>query len=56
MTAVGEGWNGSLGSGAGVDAGFLASGPAGTSTPTVFQLDGTACDVDPEPMASSTRS
>ncbi|WP_203620415.1 cellulase family glycosylhydrolase [Streptomyces sp. SID8499] len=54
VTAVNESWNGSLGSGASVDAGFLASGPAGTSAPTAFKLNGTTCDVDPEPTPPPT--
>ncbi|MEU0006812.1 cellulose binding domain-containing protein [Streptomyces sp. NPDC006314] len=50
VTAANEGWNGSLGTGTSVSAGFLASWPGSHTAPTVFKLNGTTCDVDPEPM------
>ncbi|MEV5386747.1 cellulose binding domain-containing protein [Streptomyces sp. NPDC052721] len=49
VTAAGEGWNGALGTGASVSAGFLASWSGSNPAPAVFKLNGTTCDVDPEP-------
>ncbi|MFG2353079.1 cellulose binding domain-containing protein [Streptomyces sp. NPDC048521] len=49
VTAAGESWNGSLGTGASVSAGFLASRSGSDAVPTVFKLNGTACNVDSEP-------
>ncbi|WP_340374753.1 cellulase family glycosylhydrolase [Streptomyces sp. SS7] len=60
VTAVNESWNGSLGTGASVDAGFVASKGATNAVPTTFRLNGTTCNVDsgstptPTPTATST--
>ncbi|GHE05548.1 cellulose binding domain-containing protein [Streptomyces alanosinicus] len=48
-TAANESWNGTLGTGASVTAGFLASWSGSNTVPTVFRLNGTACDTGPEP-------
>ncbi|MFF7177106.1 cellulase family glycosylhydrolase [Streptomyces sp. NPDC008121] len=48
-TAANESWNGSLGTGARVTAGFLASWSGGNTTPTAFTLNGSACAVAPGP-------
>ena len=49
VTASNESWNGGLGSGASVSAGFLASWSGGNAAPTAFKLNGTTCKVDSEP-------
>ncbi|MFF0779615.1 cellulase family glycosylhydrolase [Streptomyces sp. NPDC003720] len=49
VTAANESWNGGLGSGASVSAGFLASWSGGNAVPTAFRLNGTTCNVDSEP-------
>ncbi|MER6027721.1 cellulose binding domain-containing protein [Streptomyces sp. NPDC001851] len=49
VTAGNESYNGSLGTGASVSAGFLASWPGSNVAPTVFKLNGTPCNVDPGP-------
>ncbi|MFG2603027.1 cellulose binding domain-containing protein [Streptomyces sp. NPDC048514] len=49
VTADGESWNGSLGTGASVSVGFLASRPGGGTAPTVFRLNGTTCNEDSGP-------
>ncbi|MDO0924873.1 cellulose binding domain-containing protein [Streptomyces sp. TG1A-8] len=49
VTAAGESWNGALGSGASVSAGFLASWSGANTAPAAFRLNGTACNVDPDP-------
>ncbi|MEW2515297.1 cellulose binding domain-containing protein [Streptomyces sp. NPDC046870] len=49
VTAAGEDWNGTLGTGASVSAGFLASWSGSNPAPAVFQLNGTTCNVDSEP-------
>ncbi|MFF8593699.1 cellulase family glycosylhydrolase [Streptomyces sp. NPDC015220] len=54
VTAVNESYNGSLGTGASVSAGFLGSGPGSTGAPTAFKLNGTTCNVDPEPTPTPT--
>ncbi|MBK3639148.1 cellulose binding domain-containing protein [Streptomyces sp. MBT33] len=56
VTAANESYNGSLATGASVSAGFLASRPASGSNavPTSFQLNGTTCNVDPEPSPTPT--
>ncbi|WP_416977450.1 cellulase family glycosylhydrolase [Streptomyces sp. T028] len=46
VSAANESWNGSLGTGASVDAGFIASKGATNSVPTKFRLNGTTCNVD----------
>ncbi|MFB0615887.1 cellulose binding domain-containing protein [Streptomyces sp. AGS-58] len=54
VTAASESWNGGLGTGASVSAGFLASWSGSNATPTVFQLNGTTCNVDTEPTPPPT--
>lgn len=54
VTAANESWNGSLGSGASVSAGFIASGPGSDAVPTAFRLNGTTCNVDAEPSPDPT--
>lgn len=54
VTAVNEGWNGSLGTGASVSAGFIASKTGTNAVPTAFRLNGTACNVDSEPAPTPT--
>ncbi|MFJ9833716.1 cellulase family glycosylhydrolase [Streptomyces sp. NPDC101169] len=49
VTAANESWNGGLGSGASVSAGFLSSWSGGNAVPTAFRLNGTTCNVDSEP-------
>jgi endoglucanase len=49
VTAANENYNGALGTGASVSAGFLASWTGGNAVPTSFQLNGTTCNVDTEP-------
>ncbi|MFF4489499.1 cellulase family glycosylhydrolase [Streptomyces sp. NPDC001544] len=49
VTAASESWNGSLGTGASVSAGFLASRSGSNAVPTAFKLNGTTCNVDTEP-------
>ncbi|MFG3008978.1 cellulose binding domain-containing protein [Streptomyces cinerochromogenes] len=49
VTAANESWNGTLGAGASVSAGFLASSSGGNTAPAVFKLNGTTCNVDSEP-------
>ncbi|MBG7698605.1 cellulose binding domain-containing protein [Streptomyces sp. MC1] len=49
VTAANEGWNGALGTGASVSAGFLASWSGSNTAPAVFKLNGTTCNVDSEP-------
>ncbi|WP_181140479.1 cellulose binding domain-containing protein [Streptomyces sp. Ru62] len=49
VTAANEGWNGALGTGASVSAGFLASWSGGNPAPAAFKLNGTTCNVDAEP-------
>ncbi|MEV8531398.1 cellulase family glycosylhydrolase [Streptomyces sp. NPDC051211] len=48
-TAVNENWNGSVGTGASVTAGFLASWSGSNSTPSTFTLNGAACNQEPGP-------
>ncbi|MEU6402414.1 cellulose binding domain-containing protein [Streptomyces sp. NPDC046985] len=45
VTAVNESWNGAVGKGASVDAGFLGSSSGPAAAPTAFRLNGTLCDV-----------
>ncbi|MFF4399034.1 cellulase family glycosylhydrolase [Streptomyces sp. NPDC001480] len=49
VTAANETWNGSLGTGASVSAGFLGSRSGSNSVPTTFKLNGTTCNVDTDP-------
>ncbi|MGW5371066.1 cellulose binding domain-containing protein [Streptomyces sp. NPDC004009] len=49
VTASNESWNGGLGSGASVSAGFLASWSGGNAVPAAFRLNGTTCNVDSGP-------
>ncbi|GAA3145500.1 cellulase family glycosylhydrolase [Streptomyces rameus] len=49
VTVSSESWNGTLGTGASVSAGFLASWSGSNAAPTAFRLNGTACNVDPDP-------
>lgn len=49
VTAANESYNGSLGTGASVSAGFLASWSGNNPVPTAFKLNGTTCNVDPDP-------
>ncbi|MGW1590537.1 cellulose binding domain-containing protein [Streptomyces sp. NPDC002386] len=51
VTASNASWNGGLGSGASVSAGFLASWSGGNAVPTAFRLNGTTCNVDSGPTA-----
>ncbi|MFF4587377.1 cellulase family glycosylhydrolase [Streptomyces sp. NPDC001388] len=54
VTAANESWNGSLGTGAVVSAGFIASKGATNSVPTAFKLNGTLCNVDSDPTPTPT--
>ncbi|MER8004732.1 cellulase family glycosylhydrolase [Streptomyces sp. NPDC094149] len=56
VTATNESYNGSPAIGTSVSAGFLASRPAagGNAVPTSFKLNGTPCNVDPEPSPTPT--
>ncbi|MFI2203265.1 cellulase family glycosylhydrolase [Streptomyces sp. NPDC020192] len=49
VTAANESYNGALGTGASVTAGFLASWSGKNSVPTAFKLNGTTCNVDAQP-------
>ncbi|WP_329112537.1 cellulase family glycosylhydrolase [Streptomyces sp. NBC_01353] len=53
-TAVNESWNGSLGTGASVTAGFIASWSGANTAPTSFTLNGAVCNVDPGPDPTPT--
>ena len=44
VTAASEPYNGALGTGASVSAGFLGSWSGSNTSPTAFQLNGTTCD------------
>ncbi|OEJ36013.1 cellulose-binding protein [Streptomyces subrutilus] len=48
-TAVNEGWNGTVGTGAVVTVGFLASWAGVNSAPTTFTLNGEVCSAEPGP-------
>ncbi|MGW7407758.1 cellulose binding domain-containing protein [Streptomyces sp. NPDC054833] len=54
VTAANESWNGSLGTGASVSAGFLGSWSGSNAVPTAFKLNGTTCNVDAEPSPTPT--
>ncbi|MFD3496621.1 cellulase family glycosylhydrolase [Streptomyces sp. NPDC058678] len=49
VTAANESYNGSLGTGASISAGFLATSSGSNAVPTSFRLNGTTCNVDAEP-------
>lgn len=49
VTAANESWNGSVGAGASVSAGFLGSSSGSNAVPTTFKLNDTTCNVDSEP-------
>lgn len=49
VTAANESYNGSLGSGASVSAGFIASSSGSNTAPTSFKLNGTVCNAGTEP-------
>ena len=49
VTATNESWNGSLGTGSSVSAGFVASRSGGNAAPIAFKLNGTTCNVDADP-------
>ncbi|MER6469629.1 cellulose-binding domain-containing protein [Streptomyces collinus] len=49
VTAGDESWNGPLGSGASVSAGFVGSWSGSNARPVAFQLNGTTCHVDTGP-------
>ncbi|MFG2988358.1 cellulase family glycosylhydrolase [Streptomyces sp. NPDC048257] len=48
-TALNESWNGTVGTGASVTVGFIASWSGSNSAPTTFTLDGAACSAVPGP-------
>ncbi|MFF9767995.1 cellulase family glycosylhydrolase [Streptomyces sp. NPDC014636] len=54
VTAANESWNGTLGTGASVGAGFLASWAGSNAVPTTFRLNGTTCNVDSGPTTPPT--
>lgn len=56
VTAANETYNGALGTGASVSAGFIATKGAANTVPSTFKLNGAACnvDVDPTPTPPST--
>ncbi|MGW0582219.1 cellulase family glycosylhydrolase [Streptomyces sp. NPDC002920] len=54
VTAANETWNGTLGTGASVSAGFIASKSGTNAVPTTFRLNGTTCNVDTEPTPTPT--
>ncbi|MDX3577086.1 cellulose binding domain-containing protein [Streptomyces sp. FL07-04A] len=56
VTAANESWNGSLGAGASVSAGFIASKTGANAVPTAFRLNGTPCNAGngPTPTPTST--
>ncbi|WP_199815670.1 cellulase family glycosylhydrolase [Streptomyces griseus] len=49
VTVSNESWNGSLGTGASVSGGFIASKSAANAVPTSFKLNGTTCNAGTEP-------
>ncbi|CAM5618833.1 Endoglucanase CelA [Streptomyces alboniger] len=49
VTVANESYNGQLGSGASVSAGFIASRSGGDAVPTTFKLNGTICNADSGP-------
>lgn len=54
VTALNESYNGTLGTGASVSAGFLASWSGGNAVPGTFKLNGTPCNTDVEPTPTPT--
>ncbi|MFJ4691185.1 cellulase family glycosylhydrolase [Streptomyces sp. NPDC088766] len=54
VTAVNESYNGALGTGASVDAGFIATKSVANAVPTTFELNGATCDVGPGPTPTPT--
>ncbi|MDX3799907.1 cellulose-binding domain-containing protein, partial [Streptomyces sp. AK04-3B] len=56
VTAANESWNGSLGTGASVSAGFIASKAGVNAVPAAFRLNGTICNagIDPTPTPTPT--
>ncbi|MGW3354958.1 cellulase family glycosylhydrolase [Streptomyces bungoensis] len=54
VTAANESYNGSLGTGASVSAGFLGSWSGSNPGPAAFRLNGTTCNVDTEPTPPPT--
>lgn len=54
VTAANESWNGSLGTGASVSAGFIASASGANAVPTTFKLNGTTCNADTQPTPTPT--
>ncbi|MEV7438557.1 cellulase family glycosylhydrolase [Streptomyces griseoviridis] len=54
VTAASESWNGSLGTGASVSAGFLATSSGSNAVPAAFKLNGTTCNVDTDPTTPPT--
>ncbi|MER5434439.1 cellulase family glycosylhydrolase [Streptomyces sp. NPDC002588] len=54
VTAANESWNGSLGTGGSVSAGFVATRAWTNAVPTAFRLNGTACNVDTQPTTTPT--
>ncbi|MDH6624536.1 endoglucanase [Streptomyces sp. LBL] len=49
VTAANESYNGQLGTGASVSAGFVASSSGSNAVPTSFKLNGTTCNADTGP-------
>ncbi|MEU5279091.1 cellulose binding domain-containing protein [Streptomyces asoensis] len=54
VTASNESWNGALGTGASVSAGFIASTAGANAVPAVFKLNGTTCNTDTQPTPTTT--
>ncbi|WP_329268849.1 cellulase family glycosylhydrolase [Streptomyces sp. NBC_01451] len=54
VTAANESYNGSLGTGASVSAGFIASRSGSNPVPASFKLNGTTCNVDSESSPTPT--
>ncbi|MFG2946847.1 cellulose binding domain-containing protein [Streptomyces adustus] len=54
VTATNESYNGSLGTGASVSAGFIASWSGSNTPPATFKLNGTTCNADAEPSPTPT--
>ncbi|WP_181446717.1 cellulase family glycosylhydrolase [Streptomyces sp. NTH33] len=54
VTAANESYNGSLGTGASVSAGFLASWSGSNPLPTAFKLNGTTCNAGSDPSTPPT--
>ncbi|MEU3840445.1 cellulose binding domain-containing protein [Streptomyces sp. NPDC028635] len=54
VTAANESWNGTLGAGASVSAGFLGSFSGANAVPAVFKLNGTTCNAGTQPTPDPT--